>query len=333
MPDTAVTHHTENVNGIDLHWVEAGPADGRLVILVHGFPESWYSWRHQIAALADAGYRAVAIDVRGYGGSSRPSAIEDYRMLRHVGDNVGLVHALGAETATIVGHDWGAPIAWTSAQLRPDLFTAVAGLSVPFSPSGRRRPTEAMAQAGGDDEDFYISYFQAPGVVEAEILPDVRRWLLGIYYSISGDGVLAAGRGPRGALGLVPRGDRLSDQFVYPVGMPEWLTEADVDFYAGEFAGSDFFGPLARYRNIDRDWEDLAAFSDVPITVPSLFVAGEYDGPAITGRRQIERFDKTLPGLTRSVVLPRCGHWVQQERPAETNQLLLEFLTAASRRS
>ncbi|MER6970831.1 alpha/beta hydrolase [Nocardioides sp. NPDC000445] len=332
MADTAVTHRTEHVNGIDLHWVESGPADGRLVILVHGFPESWYSWRHQIAALADAGYRAVAIDVRGYGGSSKPSAIEDYRMLRHVGDNVGLVHALGAKTATIVGHDWGAPIAWTTAQLRPDVFTAVAGLSVPFSPSGRRRPTEAMAQAGGDDEDFYISYFQTPGVVEDEILPDVRRWLLGIYYSISGDGVLAACGDPRGALGLVRRGDRLSDQFTYPAELPEWLSEADVDFYAREFADSDFFGPLARYRNIDRDWEDLAAFGDVPIRVPSLFVAGEYDGPAITGRRQIERFDQTLPGLTRSVVLPRCGHWVQQERPEETNQLLLEFLASSEPR-
>lgn len=332
MADIAVTHRIEHINGIDLHWVESGPADAPLVLLVHGFPESWYSWRHQLAALASVGHRAVALDVRGYGRSARPTKVEDYRMLLHVGDNVGLVRALGARTATIVGHDWGAPIAWTSAQLRPDVFTAVAGLSVPFSPSGRRRPTEAMAEAGGDDEDFYISYFQTPGLVEAEILPDVRRWLLGIYYSISGEGVLAAGGDPRGALGLVPRGDRLSDQFRFPAEMPEWMTESDLDVYAEEFAGSDFFGPLARYRNIDRDWEDLRAFGDVPITVPSLFVAGEYDGPAITGRRQIERFDQTLPGLTRSVVLPRCGHWVQQERAEETNEFLLEFLASSAPR-
>src|SRR6476469_8792710 len=163
------TSHVVDAAGTRIHCVEAG--EGPLVLLVHGFPESWYSWRHQIPALAEAGYRAVAIDVRGYGRSSKPLPVEDYRMVRLVADNVGLVAALGFETAVIVGHDWGAPIAWNSAMLRPDVFTAVAGLSVPFSPAGPTRPTDAFRMMAGDEE-FYIEYFQRPGRAEAELDED-----------------------------------------------------------------------------------------------------------------------------------------------------------------
>jgi pimeloyl-ACP methyl ester carboxylesterase len=318
-------HGSVAVNDIELHYVEVGA--GPLVLLVHGFPESWYSWRHQLPVLAEAGYRAVAIDVRGYGRSSAPSAIEDYRMLRHVADNVALVAELGEQTAVIVGHDWGAPIAWTSAQLRPDVFTAVAGLSVPFATAGPTRPTDAFAELGGEEE-FYISYFQEPGRAEAEIGADVRRWLLGMYWSASGEGVaaqLAAGTVP---MGLVPPGGRMADRFSYPDVMPDWLTEADLDFYVAEFDRSGFTGPLNRYRNVDRDWEDLTVFGYQPITVPALFVGGELDGPVIWGKRNIERFDRTLPDLRGCHILPGSGHWVQQERPAEVNALLLEFLAA-----
>ena len=181
---TELRHLIVPVNGIRIHAVEAG--EGPLVLLVHGFPESWYSWRHQLPALADAGYRAVAIDVRGYGRSSAPAPIEAYRMLAHVGDNVALVGALGEEQAVVVGHDWGAPIAWNSALLRPDVFRAVAGLSVPFAPAGPTRPTDAFRTMGGDEE-FYIEYFQEPGRAEAELDADVRRWLLGFYFTASGD--------------------------------------------------------------------------------------------------------------------------------------------------
>ena len=321
----AARHRIEQVNHIRIHCVEAGPADGPLVLLVHGFPESWWSWRYQLPVLAEAGYRAVALDVRGYGRSSTPPAVEDYRMLRHVGDNVGLVRALGAETAVIVGHDWGAPIAWTSAQLRPDVFTAVAGLSVPFAPSGPRRPTESFARMGGDD-DFYISYFQQPGRAEAEIEADVRGWLLGMYWSVSGEGTLAGKAAGGGVPGTIAPGGLMRDRFVWPDELPAWLTEADLDVYAGEFERGGLTGPLNRYRNVDRDWEDLAAFSDLPIRVPALFAGGEYDGPTLWGSRSIERFPTTLPQLWRSVILPGCGHWVQQERADEVNQMLLEFL-------
>jgi pimeloyl-ACP methyl ester carboxylesterase len=169
--------------GSRIHCVEAG--EGPLVLLVHGFPESWYSWRHQLPALAEAGYRAVAIDVRGYGRSSKPLAVEDYRMVRLVADNVGW-WALGEQQAVIVGHDWGAPIAWNSAMLRPDVFRAVAGLSVPFAPPSEMKPSVAMRMMAGDEE-FYVEYFQEPGRAEAEIEADVRDWLLGFMFTASGD--------------------------------------------------------------------------------------------------------------------------------------------------
>ncbi|WP_245565446.1 alpha/beta fold hydrolase [Nocardioides insulae] len=322
---SAARHQLSDVNGIRIHSVELGPEEGPMVLFVHGFPESWYSWRHQLPALADAGYRAVALDVRGYGRSSKPAAIEDYRMVRHVADNLALVRALGAETAVIVGHDWGAPIAWTTAQLRPDVFTAVAGLSVPFAPSGPTRPTDGFRAMGGEDE-FYINYFQRPGRAEAEIEADVRRWLLGMYFTSSGEGGLIARNAGFTGLAAIAPGGLMSDRFVYPDQMPEWMDEEDLDFYAAEFECGGFSGPLNRYRNVDRDWEDLAAFGDRPIEVPALFVGGQFDGPTVWGKRNIDRFEKTLPHLRGSHILPGCGHWVQQERAKEVNDLLLEFL-------
>ena len=315
-------HRIVTTNGVRVHCVEEG--DGPLVLLVHGFPESWYSWRHQIPALAAAGYRAVAIDVRGYGRSSRPGAIDAYRMTQLVGDMVGLVPALGATRAALVGHDWGAPIVWSSALLRPDLFWAVAGLSVPYSPRGERRPLAAMRQLAGADHELYVEVFQSPGRAEAEIEEDVRRWLLGFYWSASGDA-------PRGApsIAMVERGGRVRDRFTYPDTPPAWLAPADLDVYAAEFERTGFSGGLNRYRNVDRDWEDFAAFHDAPVTVPALFVGGDRDGPTIWGKPAIERFPHTLPRLERSVILPGCGHWIQQERPDETNRLLVGFLKKA----
>jgi pimeloyl-ACP methyl ester carboxylesterase len=300
--------------------VEAG--DGPLVLLVHGFPESWYSWRHQLGPLAAAGYRAVAIDVRGYGRSSKPAPIDAYRMICKVGDNVALVKALGEERAVIVGHDWGAPIAWSSAMMRPDVFRAVAGLSVPFNPPGDVRPSAAFRIMGGDEE-FYIEYFQQPGRAEAELDADVRRWLLGFYFTASGD---APPPTDAKTVATVARGAKMSDRFRYPETMPPWMTEADLDVYTAEFEHSGFTGGLNRYRNADRDWEDLAAFRGSVISVPSLFIGGDRDGPTLWGAAAIERFPATLPRLHRSLVLPGCGHWTQQERPSEVNDALLDFL-------
>ncbi len=308
-----------------IHCVEAG--DGPLVLLVHGFPESWYSWRHQIPALAAAGYRTVAIDVRGYGRSSKPLAVDDYRMVRLVADNVGLVSALGAETATIIGHDWGAPIAWYSAMLRPDVFTAVAGLSVPFAPPSDVRPLAAMRAMGGDEE-FYIEYFQEPGRAEAEIEADVRDWLLGFMFSGSGDAPLPDPS--KGTIATIPRGALMKDRFSRPDVLPPWLTEDDLDVYTDEFEHSGLRGPLNRYRNVDRDFEDLAAFRGARIDVPALFIGGDRDGPTVWGAPAIAAFDRTLPRLHRSIVLDGCGHWTQQERPDQVNEALIDFLTSLS---
>ena len=299
------------------------PAQGPLVLLVHGFPESWYSYRHQLPVLAAAGYRAVAIDVRGYGRSSAPPAIEDYRMLRMVADNVALVRALGEEQAVVVGHDWGAPIAWNSALLRPDIFRAVAGLSVPFAPAGDTRPSDAFRAMGGAEE-FYIEYFQQPGRAEAELEGDVRRWLLGFYFTARA--TPRHRRRWRHGRHDPRRGGGWPTASPTPTPMPAWLTDEDLDVYAGEFERTGFTGGLNRYRNVDRDWEDLSAFRGRPIEVPALFIGGDRDGPTIWGMRSIERFGETLPRLHRSIILPGCGHWTQQERPAEVNEALLEFL-------
>ena len=318
-------HRIESVNGIRLHCVEAGgDNDGPLVLLVHGFPESWYSWRHQLDPLADAGYRVVAIDVRGYGRSSAPREIEAYRMVRMVADNLALVRSLGATEAVIVGHDWGAPIAWTSAWLRPDVFTAVAGLSVPFGGASPIRPSDAFRMMAGDEE-FYIEYFQEPGRAERELEADVRKWLLGFYFTASGSA--PSPLAGKGTVATITRGAQMNERFSYPEGeMPPWLTEGDLDFYAGEFERTGFTGGLNRYRNVDRDWEDLQVLAERPIEVPALFVGGDKDGPTIWGKASIDRFPTTLPRLHRSLILEGCGHWTQQERPAEVNAALLEFL-------
>jgi pimeloyl-ACP methyl ester carboxylesterase len=313
-------HRLVEVAGGRIHLVEQGA--GPVVLMVHGFPESWYSWRHQLPALAAAGFRAVAIDVRGYGRSSKPRAIEAYTMLAHVADNVGVVHALGEETATIVGHDWGSPIAATSALLRPDVFTAVALLAVPYTPWSDRRPTDAFARAGGAEE-FYASYFQAPGRAEAEIERDVRAWLAGFYTGLSGDTLPPAGAG---SLFTVPPGGRLSDRFPPAGVLPSWLSEADLDFYAGEFERTGFTGALNRYRNVDRDWEDLATWDGAPIAQHSLFIGGERDATTVWLAKAIEAHRIALPGLVSSHILEGCGHWIQQERPEEVNGLLVGWL-------
>lgn len=310
-----------SANGLRIHLVEQG--EGPLVLLVHGFPESWYSWRYQLPALAEAGFRAVAIDVRGYGRSSKPAAIDEYRVIKHAADNVGVVEALGEERAVIIGHDWGSPIAWNTVLLRPDMFHGLGLLSVPYSPRGSTRPLDAMRILAGEDE-FYIEYFQEPGRAEAEIEADVRSWLLGFYFTASGD----APPPESGTMATVAPGGKLRDRFTLPDEVPGWLSEDDLEFYVGEFERTGFTGPLNRYRNVTRDWEDLAAFSGVPIDVPALFIGGERDGPTVWGGGAISRFGQTLPQLHGQHILPGCGHWVQQERAAEVNAILVDFVRA-----
>jgi len=232
-------------------------------------------------------------------------------------------------SAIVIGHDWGAPIAAHSALLRPDVFAGVAMLSVPYSPPGGRRPTDAFAELGrlaGPDEEFYINYFQEPGRAEREIELDVRSWLLGFYLAASADGVRSASAG--GSIATVARGTLLRDRFPVTDVLPDWLTEDDLGFYVEEFERTGFRGPLNRYRSVDRDWHDLQVWKDAPIRVPSLFIGGELDGPTLWGGRAIARFPDTLPDLRGSHIVPGCGHWVQQEGADEVNRLLVDWLTS-----
>ncbi|MDY7099597.1 MAG: alpha/beta hydrolase [Actinomycetota bacterium] len=316
-------HLTLDALGTRIHAVSMG--QGPLVLFVHGFPESWYSWRHQLPAVADAGFRAVAIDVRGYGRSQSFANVDDYRMVRHVADNVGVVRALGEETAIIVGHDWGAPITWNTVLTRPDVFTAMGLLSVPYNPRGPLRPTSGFRMLGGDEE-FYIEYFQKPGRAEAEIEPDIARWLLGFYYSASGDAPpMVPGAG---TIATIPPGAKMIDRFSWPENgtWPAWLTEDDFAFYASEFERTGITGGLNRYRNADRDWEDSGAYDDAAIPCPSLFIGGSKDGPTIWGENAIKRFEQTLPGIRDSVIIDGAGHWVQQEAADEVNRHLVAWL-------
>ena len=319
-----IRHRSIETNGIRMHVAEAG--DGPLVVLCHGFPESWYSWRHQLVALAEAGYHAVAPDMRGYGQTDQPEAIESYSLLHLVGDVVGLLDALGVATAVVVGHDWGAPVAWHAALLRPDRFRAVIGLSVPFIPRRASRPTTTMPRT--DDAIFYQLYFQEPGVAEAELGRDPRETLRRVLFGGSGDArrdPLAPGSG---GVGMVRRDAGFLGRREAPATLPAWLTEADVDFYAREFTRAGFRGGLNWYRNLDRNWELLAPWTGAKVTVPALFMAGDRDLVlAFRGMDQLlPALKQFVPALRQTIILPGCGHWTQQERPAEVNAAMLAFL-------
>jgi epoxide hydrolase A/B len=316
---SGVKHAFVETNGIRMHVAEQG--QGPLVILCHGFPESWYSWRHQLGALAEAGFRTAAPDMRGYGQTDRPGDIGKYTLLHLVGDMVGLVDALGEKEAVIAGHDWGAPVAWYAALMRPDRFRAVIGLSVPFRPRSAARPSTVMPQT--DDAWFYQLYFQKPGVAEAELERDVRRSVRSILYTASGD---APKR--EGSLGMVPRTGGFLDHATDPATLPAWLDERDVDFYAGEFQRTGFSGGLNWYRNIDASWELLAPYAGAKVMVPALYVAGDRDlVVTFRGMHQlIPSLAQHVPNLRRTVMLPGCGHWTQQERAGEVNAAMIEFL-------
>lgn len=311
-----------STNGITLHVAEAGPGDGPLVVLCHGFPESWYSWRHQIPVLADAGYHVVAPHMRGYGRSDRPREVDAYTQLHLVGDMVGLLDALGAPTATIVGHDWGAVVAWNAALWRPDRFGAVAALSVPFRPRPASRPTEALRLLAG--RAFHdVLFFHREGEAEADLERDVRRTVRDFLWTGSGD--IEPGqvrfRTPKGDDATFT--DHLSPA---PCRLPDWLTEADVDHYAAELAEAGFRGGLSWYRCIDRTWELTAPWHGARVGVPALFVYGTRDDAAMADPAAVEAMPRWVPDLEAVVALDGCGHWAQQERPDDVNRALLGFL-------
>jgi pimeloyl-ACP methyl ester carboxylesterase len=305
-------------NGISLRIAVQG--DGPLVVLIHGWPESWYSWRHQIAALSAAGYRVAAPDVRGYGGSDKPDAIEAYDMASMTADIAGLVDALGGP-AVVVGHDWGAPIAWNTALLHPNRVRAVAGLSVPYTGPGPK-PFIDIARDVYRDRFFYQLYFQEPGVAEAELEADVRNSLRRVYYGASGEGLGAHKPQPK------PADAKLLDGTVDPDPFPSWMSGADLDYFVAQFEESGFRGPLNRYRNWHRDWDLLSPLADRKIEAPAAFIAGTLEPVLqfIPGVDIVEIMKTKLEDCRMVEMIDGAGHWIQQERPQEVNEALLSFL-------
>lgn len=323
-----IQHKVVSTNGIKMHVAEAGT--GPLVVMCHGFPESWYSWRHQLVALAEAGFHAVAPDMRGYGQTDKPEAIDQYTLLHLVGDMIGLLDALNAPQAVIAGHDWGAPVAWHSALFRPDRFRAIVGLSVPYWPRGPARPTTVMPHT--EDAIFYQLYFQKPGVAEADFERDTHDTMRRVLYWGSGNSERPQPRIGGGDVGLVPRTGGILAGRAAPATLPSWITEKDIDTYAGEFRRAGFRGGLNWYRNIDRNWELLAPWAGGKVTVPALYIAGDRD--MVMGFKGMDQLVPALkqfvPKLQETIILPGCGHWTQQERPKEVNAAMLNFVKSLS---
>jgi pimeloyl-ACP methyl ester carboxylesterase len=306
------------VNGIEMHVLEAGRRGDPLVILSHGFPEGAWSWRHQLGPLADAGYHVIAPDQRGYGRSSLPTEVRDYGITQLTGDLVGLIEQAGHEQAVLVGHDWGALIAWDMARLHPQRLRAVVGVSVPYV-QWPAPPTQLFQMAYGD-RFFYMTYFQTVGPAEHELEADVRTTMATVLWGASGEGfrppteqVAAAGTG-------------FLTQMPTPPPLPwSWLDEAELARYVDAFEHSGFFGPISYYRNLDANYELVKDLASDRISMPSYYIGGSADPVLVMDPNGIERMS-VLPDFRGHVLIDGCGHWTQQERPAEFNAALLGFL-------
>ena len=312
-------HNNAFINGLDMHFVTAGT--GQAVILCHGFPETWYCWRSQIGVLATEGYTVIAPDMRGFGYTGSPDACDQSTSVDVVGDMVGLLDHLGFSTAAIVGHDWGATIAWTAGLLRPDRFRAIAGLSVPYTARGPDSLPRMLKRVA--PPSLYMLYFLEPGVAEAELDADPRTFLRRIFYTNSGEI-------PEDAQPVMMVADtgRLTDSLLEPDKPISWLTEADLDVYTEAFVRSGFRGALNTYRSLHRSWELTAAWRDVKIQVPALYVGGSRDIVlSFPGMREaVDNLKDSLPLAEPPIVIEGIGHWVQHEAPAQVNEALIAFL-------
>lgn len=314
-----------DVDGVGLQVTVAGDDDAPLVVLVHGFPELAYSWRHQLTGLSAAGYKVVAPDMRGYGASDRPEAIEAYDIFQLVGDVVGLIRHYGAP-ATVVGHDWGAMVAWATAQFRPDLLRGVVGVSVPYGPSLDVSLLDLIRMSAGPDGFHYILYFQEPGVAEAELDADPIGTMRRVLWMASAEGMALLEADPSAAPTSSFLGERPA-----PSGLPSWLSDGDFEAYGRAFTATGFTGGLNWYRNLQRNWELGRPWRHTPITIPAAFIGGRQD-PVISRTGDLDGAHPMLelqaqycPDLTVTLI-DGAGHWTQQEKPDETNAALLEFL-------
>lgn len=308
--------HILDINDIQLSVHVAGPAHGQPVWLLHGFPECWYSWRHQMQALADAGYRAFAPEMRGYGRSSAPAAIEAYDIPTLCSDIQAAMDHFGHTEVAMVGHDWGANIAWYLALYEPERVKVVCGMSVPFG--GRpKRPAIEMMRERFKDKFLYILYFQEPGPAENELEADIPRTLR----------ILMHGR-PSAGNGLIsdkPADSRWLDDYIDPQVPPAWCPPEAFDVYVETYIDNGFHGPLNWYRNYERNWERTAELAGKQVQQPALFIIGDRDPVGKLESFTIERMPQIVPKVEQHVI-ERCGHWVQSQKPEEVNTLLLAFL-------
>jgi pimeloyl-ACP methyl ester carboxylesterase len=318
-----ITNRTVEANGIRFYIQEAG--EGPLVILCHGFPETSHSWRHQLRALADAGFHAVAPDMRGYGRTDRPEAIEDYTIFHLSGDVIGLIGALGEKQAIVVGHDWGAAVAWHVALFRPDLCRAVVAMSVPFQPRNPSKapiPTFKVITKAKGLADFYMVRFQEQGI-EAGFERDLDRTVRAYLYGLSGDVPKDKAWSP-----FVSASEEGLSKLPVPERLPPWISDSDVQTYVEAFRLSGFRGPLNWYRNLDRNWALMAPFDGLKIVPPALFITGTEDPVRPFAGAAEARLAERVPNLRGTVELKGAGHWVQQEAPDAVNAALLDFIAA-----
>jgi pimeloyl-ACP methyl ester carboxylesterase len=292
------------VNGIELAVAEHGPSSGPVVILLHGFPELGFSWRHQIAPLTAAGYRVLVPDLRGFGASDAPDALADYAIDVLAADVLALIDHAGANQATVIGHDWGADVAWKTAWIHPERVSAVGALSVPFAPRAPAPPLGLMRKRFG--EDFYMIWFQEPGVAEAALQRDVRRTIATSRVWNAAWAAESDDQPPR----------------------PSFLSESELQVYVDTYTRTGFRGGLSYYRNLDRNWERTAAFADRPITQPALFLTGERD--PVRTFMPAEAMDGWVSDLRVNEVIAGAGHWLQQQAPEEVNAYLLSWLESVA---
>jgi epoxide hydrolase A/B len=312
------THTHVDTNGIRMHVVEAG--SGFPVLFCHGFPEIWYSWRHQLRGLADAGFRAIAPDQRGYGETDAPQAIDAYSIHHLIGDLTGLLDALQIEKAVIVGHDWGGLLVWQMALLAAHRVAAVVGVNTPFFPRLPMLPTQMM-RAVAQGNFHYVLYFQEPGVADAELARDVRRTLRGFYQDITLEMFMAAQDTSPGVFGPAAGGllDRLPD-----AAPGKFLTADDFEVYVRAFERTGFRGGLNWYRNFDRNWETTAYLTGAKVMQPALMITAELD--PVLRPEMAAGMPAWVPNLRDTILIKDCGHWSQQEKPAEVNRALIQFL-------
>lgn len=321
MGERVVTRTVSRPDGVELSVTEAGPADGPPVILAHGFPELAYSWRHQVPALAAAGYHVLAPDQRGYGRSTRPADVAAYDIAHLTDDLVALIDDVGREKAAVIGHDWGSMVVWGLAQRAPERVAGVVGMSVPFVPRGDHPPTAAMRHLLGD-AFFYMLYFQEPGVADADLAADPERTMRGMLLGLS-----PAARETVDPTAMFANDGRgFVDRLPQATELPDWITEDEVQHYVAEFRRTGFTGGINWYRNLDRNWELMEPHAGGKVEPPARFVGGALDPVLMMTPPAIQ--DGWLADDRGTVIVPEAGHWVQQEKPDEVNATLLEFLAA-----